>query len=342
MAVTCRRQHLPVADRFRLRSDVRVVRELRRLLRSGAFDAVHVHGLKALLLASVAAWPRPPLPMVYTLHNSLPAAKFTLSGCRREALLRWALRQAQAVIVVSQAQAADLERRRLQNADQVHVVPNGIALAALAETHSTRNTPLSKDAARARLGVLNDVTVLTVARAISAKGLDDLIDAAQIMRRLPPPQLQLPKPVRFLIAGDGPELSRLVARVEEEGLSQQVRFLGHRSDVPVLLQAADIFLLPSHSEGMPLTIMEAMAAGLPVLATNVGGIPEVVVDDVTGILVPPHEPKRLAEALSNLAADAQLCNRMGAAGRDRVEQHFTQEKMLAAVETVYEQVLSHA
>ncbi len=317
----CARCELPIADRFAPRHDTLVIWRLRRLLASGRFDVAHVHGLKAVLLAAAATWPRSPIPVVYTLHNALPAATPGMRGYWREMALRQALRQAAALIVVSQAQAADLRQRRLLPAERVQVVPNGISLAALDDPA----LPAPAET-RSALGIgPGEIMVLTVARAIAGKGLDDLIDAA----------LMVDAP-RFVVAGDGPEKNRLQARAAAAGLGERVQFLGHRTDIPALLHAADIFLLPSHMEGMPLAIMEAMAARLPVVATAVGGVPEVVVDGQTGLLVPHRQPAALAAAVARLAAEPELRHRLGEAGRALVEERFTVERMLAAVAAVYD------
>jgi glycosyltransferase involved in cell wall biosynthesis len=119
-----------------------------------------------------------------------------------------------------------------------------------------------------------------------------------------------------------------------------VVFAGHRTDVPEILQALDIFVLPSNWEGLPNAVLEAMAAGLPVVATRVGGVPEVVVEGQTGILVPPRDPNALADALLTLLRDPNLRRRMGQAGRQRVQEYFSVDQMVSKTETLYEQLLS--
>jgi glycosyltransferase involved in cell wall biosynthesis len=125
-----------------------------------------------------------------------------------------------------------------------------------------------------------------------------------------------------LIVGDGPERPVVEAEVERLGLGRAVRLLGERQDVPALLAGSDVFVLSSASEGLPLSVEEAMAAGLPVVASAVGGVPEVVVEGETGFLVPPGDVDRLAAALGRLLADPSLRRRMGASGRARAEALF--------------------
>jgi glycosyltransferase involved in cell wall biosynthesis len=163
-------------------------------------------------------------------------------------------------------------------------------------------------------------TVLAVARLDPMKGLATLIDAAKDM-----PYAQI------RIAGEGPDRPRLEDLARVLGVEARVTFLGHRSDVPQLLAAADVFALPSLNEGLGLAALEAMAASRPVVASSVGGIPEVVVQGETGILVPPNDPRALAQALNDVLADARLAERMGAAGRRRVQAEFSADR--AAQET---------
>ena len=128
--------------------------------------------------------------------------------------------------------------------------------------------------------------------------------------------------VRVRLVGDGRERPALEAEAARLGVDGALEFLGERRDVPALLADADVFVLSSRSEGMPVSVLEAMAAGLPVVASAVGGVPEVVVSGETGVLVPPGDPPALAEALARLAADPDLRLRFGRAGRTRAEEHF--------------------
>jgi glycosyltransferase involved in cell wall biosynthesis len=122
-------------------------------------------------------------------------------------------------------------------------------------------------------------------------------------------------------------------------MAEAVTFTGVRADVPKILAALDLFVLPSLWEGMPNAVLEAMAAGLPVVATAVGGTPEVVMDGVTGLLVPPQDPSALAQAIERLLRDPDLRRTMGRAGRRRVEQHFDVRETVRQVEDLYETLL---
>jgi glycosyltransferase involved in cell wall biosynthesis len=140
---------------------------------------------------------------------------------------------------------------------------------------------------------------------------------------------------RLLIAGDGPcraELQQLALHLE---LSSHVEFLGGVHDVPGLLRQARVKVLSSISEGMSLTLLEAMASGLPIVATRVGGTPEVVQDGITGLLVPPRDPRLLASALLRLFRDKELVRQFGHEGRQRAVQHFDVREMVARYEELY-------
>lgn len=173
-------------------------------------------------------------------------------------------------------------------------------------------------------------TVGCVARLGKRKGHEDLLRALwQVQQRGS-------CRVCLIVAGDGPQRSALKQLAEELGISKSVRFLGEVRDVPSLLQRVDIFVLPSLSEGRPTSIMEAMAAGLPLVATRVGAVESLVAHGTTGFLIEPRDADSLALAISNLAKDPALRRALGAAGRRVAETQFGVESMVAAYEAVYQ------
>jgi glycosyltransferase involved in cell wall biosynthesis len=143
------------------------------------------------------------------------------------------------------------------------------------------------------------------------------------------------RPVAAVIAGDGPLRGDLQARIARLGLERSVRLLGYRTDVEAIFAGLDVFVQPSKSEGMSNTILEAMASGLPVVATNVGGADEMVVDGKTGVLVPPTDFDKLADALDRLASSASLRHAMGQAGRARAHGEFSLEHMIENYQSCY-------
>ena len=196
---------------------------------------------------------------------------------------------------------------------RIEVVHNGIEIGPV----PTRE---DRAAIRARLGVSPTILVIgTVARLDPVKDLTSLIDALAL-----PPLVQ--RQTVLVVVGDGPERGRLEGLVSERGLAGRVHFLGHRDDARAWLAGFDVFANSSISEGISLTVLEAMAAGLPVVATSVGGTPEIITE-ACGRLVPARRPERLGMALGALGDDLRLRSALGAAARVRVEQHFAIERM---------------
>lgn len=171
--------------------------------------------------------------------------------------------------------------------------------------------------------------VLTVARLDKQKGHTFLLEAAALV-----PEAQ------FVLVGDGPERGALESQAAALGLRDRVQFLGYQSAVPELLAGCDFFVLPSLYEGLPLSIMEAMAAGKPVIATAIGGTDEVIVPDDTGLLVPPANAPALATAIQTLLADSALARRLALAGQARVTTMFSAAQMARQVTQVYDDLLA--
>jgi glycosyltransferase involved in cell wall biosynthesis len=171
---------------------------------------------------------------------------------------------------------------------------------------------------------------VTTARLDAQKGLLHLVEAARAV----------PAAV-FLIAGEGPERTDLEAAARRSAVEDRVRLLGPRDDVPALLAACDVFVLPSLFEGAPLAILEAMAAGRPVVASRIGGVDELLLDGVTGLLVPPADPAALAGAILRLIATPALRVRLADAGRERARA-FDAPAMARAVMALYDEVVGPA
>ena len=168
-----------------------------------------------------------------------------------------------------------------------------------------------------------------VARLNPEKDHDTLIRAVALVRATDPA-------FQLLIAGDGPCLETLKALANDLGLEDSLRFLGTVDNIPGLLREASVLVLTSLKEGISLTLLEAMATGLPVVATRVGGNPEVVVDGETGLLVAPGSPRELADALLNIRQNRAMASAFGRAGRDRAERLFDVRRMIADYENLYE------
>ena len=171
--------------------------------------------------------------------------------------------------------------------------------------------------------------ILTAARLVEQKGLSNLLQAVA----------RVPEAV-FLLAGDGPLRSALEEQARSLGVDDRVIFLGYRKDIRELLSACDIFVLPSVYEGLPLSILEAMAAGKAVVASHTGGIGEAVIHGETGLLVTPADPYQLAGSIRSLLADPQLAHRFGEAGRERLRREFTVDRMVEQYASTYDTLLA--
>ncbi len=295
----------------------RGVPALARTLRALGADVLHAH----LTWPLAAKW-----PMAAGVAGRIPAVVATVQlylpfQATRSTLLQHRLlaRGVGRYICVSRFVAEACMAHVGWPASRVSVVHNGID-PGLWERGDA-------DAGRAVLGAGGPVA-LTLARLDPQKGLEVLVAAAA----------QVPD-VRFAIAGEGPERPALEREIARLGLGDRVVLLGRREDAPDLLAACDLFVLPSRFEGLPVSVVEAMAACRPVVATAIGGTDEAVADGETGLLVPAGDAAALAAAVARIAGDQGLAERMGAAGRARALESFTAEGMAAGVESVYETLL---
>jgi L-malate glycosyltransferase len=301
-------------------NDPKLVWTLFRLFAAERPDVVHTHAWGTLFEGLVAArLARVPV-FIHGEHGTLQLRPHQRWLQRRG----WAA--ADHVLSVSSRLADRIAHETDFPRDRIRVIRNGVDLSRFGQTDRTL--------ARKALGVPLDARVLvTVGRLVPVKDHVNLLEAMALLRRDGLDAV-------LLIAGDGPLRSSLQTRADALGLADHVRFLGHRSDVEVVLGCADAFVLPSASEGLSNTILEAMASGLPVVATRVGGADEMVIDGRTGHLVPPQLPPALADALSGVLKDAATRREMGAAGRARSEAEFSLESMVRRYEAVYVEAVS--
>jgi glycosyltransferase involved in cell wall biosynthesis len=224
-------------------------------------------------------------------------------------------------IAVSNAVARQLCETFNVPAHKVEVIQNSVPVN---HKHSQLSSTLRSD-----LGLGNEQPmVLTVARLDKQKGHTYLLEAIR----------QVPE-AKFVFAGSGPERCSLEAQAEDLGVGERVIFLGHRDDITDLLACSDLFVLPSIYEGLPLSILEAMDAGKAVVATAVGGTPELVREGETGFLVPKRDPAALGGAIQKLLSDPKLSIRMGKAGKARVQQEYSVNTMVQRITQVYETLL---
>ena len=304
--------------------DLESLRRVRRQLAAVQPDIVHTHLGASDLLGTIAARSLG-LPTVSTIHLVLQRD----SGAARkeqvkERLMAFARRRGGArVIAVSEAARVAYLQTRWDRTPHVVTAHNGIALAP------PRTAP---EAMRAQLGLDPDALVVTMVTVLRpGKGHDV---AVEVVRRLLP---RFPR-LRLLVAGTGPSLPDVRRLVEP--LGEAALLLGHRSDVTELLGMTDVLLHPTSQDAFPTVLLEAGGVGVPVLATAVGGIPEIVADGTTGLLVDaPPRVEQVAAQLERLLADAALRARLGAAARERFEANFTAERWAQRLREIYDDVL---
>lgn len=277
---------------------------LAALLRRRRAEVVHTHNHRPLVYAGAAA-SLARVPSIHTRHGQLTGV-----SSRQLKLVRWASRLTHDFVCVSEDAAARSKEQGLAPG-RIACIPNGIDTRRFAFRGGNDAGP-----------------AVLVARLSPEKDIATLLRAAALVQREDPT-------FRLDIAGDGPcrpELETLARQLDPQG---RLRFLGAVRGIPDLLAQARFFVLSSLSEGISLTLLEAMASGLAVAATRVGGNPEVVDEGTTGLLVPAGNPHALAGALARLHADGDLRRRFGAAGRQRVEERFDIRRMVARYEERY-------
>jgi len=285
------------------RAYLRERREVRRLLERGHPDIVHTHGYRADLLdAGIAR--RMGIPTVTTIHGS---SRMSWRTELYEAIQFRLLRRFQAVVAVSRPLIRDLRRAGL--------APDRIRLVANAWHGLSR--PLPRVAARNALGLPLDAFVVGwVGRLIRVKGCDVFLDALGRMRQLS---------VHASIIGSGSERERLDALAARYGIADRVHFHGCREDAASLFRAFDVWVLSSRSEGTPMVLFEAMAAGVPIVATRVGGVDDAV-SEAEACLVPPEDPAALAGCLADIHSGRQSTEERVTAATARLrEQHGTEQ-----------------
>jgi glycosyltransferase involved in cell wall biosynthesis len=316
---------VPVVD-LGLRSllDVRRVLSLVLYLRSERIDVLHTHLRHSDLVGRVAAV-LARRPVISTIHNIAEVQPGWRESVRRRLDYVSARAFCPVLITVSEAQRHSYQRATRIDPARLETHLNGV------DTRQFRPDAVARAQVRAELGLAADAPVfVTVAALKPGKGIHDLLEAAALVRK------QLPA-ARFVIAGDGQERSDLEARAAQLGLGATVLFLGARTDVPALLAAADACVHPSLFEALPTTVIEAMAVGLPVIATSVGGTPELVNNETTGVLVPPGCAGELAAGILRVW-QSPLRAAMGEAARAWVELHASMPVWLDGMVRVYRRI----
>ena len=313
-------------------SDLRAFIQLTRLVFRERPDVVHTHTAKAGVLGRLAAFAYNTTGrrhrrcfVVHTFHGHVLSGYF---GSPASVAIRWIertlARLTDRVVTISERQRTDLVTRfAIVAREKTAVIPLGLDLEPLSALSGPQ-----VDAKR-RFGFDGSELVFGyIGRFVPIKDLDTLVRAfSQVVRSS--------SRVRLLMLGDGQLRSQLEALARSFGVSETVKFAGWQLDLPLVYSAIDIVVLSSLNEGTPVAIIEAMAAGLPVVATSVGGVPDVVHHQRTGLLVPPRDPDQLAGAMSTMAGNEGLRAELGAAGRREALDRFSIGRLASDVDALY-------
>jgi glycosyltransferase involved in cell wall biosynthesis len=308
--------------------DWAAIRTLRRLLRSGRIDILHAHNGRTALLSAIAVCLArrghfiPAQHFLEPSHVSYRGAKAIFYRLAHH----WVNGKASHLLASSGAIREAMLARGDAPAERITFNPVGI------EAPDSRLLE-PRAQVRQELGIDNDAPLLVcVARLEAEKDIDVLVEAMSHV-------VQAHPTAKCIVAGEGSLKQQLLDQIHKSGLEDVVRLLGFRSDVPSLIAASDLLVLPSRAEPFGLVLLEAMALCKPVVATRAGGPTEIVVEGETGMLVPPQEPEPLAQAISHLLANPRAAREMGHRGSERFYDRYTTERMSKVVLDVYQQVL---
>jgi glycosyltransferase involved in cell wall biosynthesis len=300
--------------------DIRGAVQLARLIWLEKFQIVHSHMFWSSLFASPVSWACRVPVIVETLHGSEAWRKGWKANYRID---RTVAHFVSKHVAVCEFDARFLSDKKHVPTSKIAVIHNGVDVSRFALPQHVRKQ--MRDA----LGFEEkDPVLIMVARFHPGKGHRVLLEAMrQLLNQYPA--------LKLIFVGEGDGETEVRSLCEGFGLAHSVRFAGYQPDVSGWLRAADINVLPSYYEGFPLTVLEAMASGLPTVATQVGGIPEAIEDGRSGILVPPGNAQKLADALSALLRDAERRKQMGDAACARVSRHFSLKKQVQDTEKMY-------
>ena len=316
-------------------NDLKSLYKIYRFIKKGRYDIVHTHSSKAGIIGRIAARMAGVKGIIHTPHGSIFDHDANIPSVSGAFLVKFLLLVEKAashltdrIVTLTDSEARGYVRLGMGNSQEFTTIHSGIDLS--------RFTDVEIDVAdkRRELGISADCTVITtVARLTSEKGHSYLIEAAKAV------VAEFDGCLKFVFVGNGDLRRDLERKVCELHLDETILFLGLRDDIPEILAVSDLFVLSSLYEAQGRVIVEAMAAGLPVVATRVGGVPNVVVDGETGVLVPAADPQALASAIINVIGDRDKAKQMGQAGRMRVDPKFSVETMVEQIDMLYRELL---
>ena len=309
--------------------DLRGLQKLQQFLRTHHYDVVHTHTSKAGFVGRIASRRAGVHAVIHTAHSfpfheeSGPISTFAYTQ-----LEKYAARHCDRIVTVSQYHRQWGLRRKITRSQNIVAIPNGISERRLAITKTA-------GAVRRELSISPDeVLFLTPGRLFQGKGLEYLIDAIPLLTS------RLSRPFRIALAGDGPLHRSLEQRVSAVGGSNKTVFLGFRRDIPDLLRASDVVVLPSLHEGLSISLLEAMAAEKPIIATSIGGNLEPTGNGFAALIVSPKNAQALADAMACFANNPVLAAEKAAHARRLFLAGHTEEKMVAGYRRLYNDLLS--
>jgi glycosyltransferase involved in cell wall biosynthesis len=304
--------------------DLRCAWRLASTLRRHRVQLVQAHQYTPFSYAQLARLVYPSAPILFTEHG-----RHQPDYPRRKRMLfnRWMLRRCDHVVAVGEAVKQALIVNEGLPTGRIEIVYNGI------DTDRFTPSPTERESVRNELGLADDdLAIIQVARLDYLK---DHLTAVRTMSRV----VQVVPRARLFLVGEGPEQAKIEAELARLGAQPHVTFLGLRNDIPRLLRGADLFLLTSTSEGIPLTLIEAMATSLPIVSTHVGGTGEVVLEGKTGFLAPSGDDTALSLAIVQLAQDSALRQQLGRAGREVAVALFSEAQMAQRYAELYSEML---
>ena len=303
-------------------SDLKCLIELYRLIRRGKYDIVHCHSTKAGFLGRTAAWLARVKKIYFTVHGwgFYNTEEYGKARGLLVVLERIAARFSTKLICVSKNDMVQGLENRIAPKEKLHVIHNGIKIESFPE----------KGILRREIGAGEEEIVFGfVGRLAPPKNPQLFLKAAEKVLGIAPNS-------KFVLIGDGPFYEECLRWVRSQGLTKSIFLLGFRSDVRLLLQDFDVFVLPSRWEGLPLTVIEAMFAGKPVIATDVGGVSELVENGKTGFLIPSENLEELVEKISFFLSHPDEIQKMGFEGKKKAEEAFTLKRMIENYSSIYE------
>lgn len=299
-----------------------------------SFDLVYVSMLKHDAYAALSARRKNPFPVVLRTEGAGTAGDVCWQHAARcGGRIRHACQTADAIVAPSQAMQDELIEAGYRS-ERIHYLPNGVPVPDETTTPARAEARATLAAAHPHLALPSDAPLAVyTGRLITAKGLDDLIDAWSLVAARRPS-------ARLWLVGEGPNRSDFEQRIKERDLSESIVLPGAYDDVDDFLAAGDVFVLPSLEEGMSLALLEAMARGMPVVATNIRANEQLVTHEEHGLLVNTHAPAELAAAIERLFSNAELAARLGSQARARVKEHFSLDQTAERHQALFQRLVA--